>query len=72
MEGTEVDLGEGTNNGYSDSDPTYADAGKAKKKTTVAACSSAPGHAGSGGIAFLGLGLAIVSLVRRRGGRRAE
>lgn len=71
MEGTEVGFGETPNDGYSSSDPTYADAGRPKKTKIVSACSSAPGPVRGGSpFAIAALGLAIVSLARRRGGPR--
>lgn len=71
MNGHEVDLGEGTDDGYSSSDPTYADAGKPRKTQTTLACASTTGPV-RGGSAFglAALGLALVSLARRRGGPR--
>lgn len=71
MEGSQVELGNDTEEGYSSSDPTYADAGKPKKKTVVTTCSSAPGPISGGSpFAFAALGLALVSLARRRGASR--
>lgn len=71
FEGKPVELGQDDNDGYSSSDPTYADAGKAKKKTVVTTCSSAPGPISGGSpFAFAALGLTLVSLARRRGASR--
>jgi hypothetical protein len=70
MEGNDVELGEDTHDGYSSSDPTYADAGKPKKKTVVTTCSSTPGPIGGSPFAFAALGVALVSLARRRGAPR--
>ena len=71
MEGSEVGFGQTPNDGYSSSDPEYADAGRPRKTVIVPACASAPGplHGGAP-FAFAGLGLALVSLARRRGGPR--
>jgi hypothetical protein len=62
-----VGLDPGTQDGYSDSDPEYADAGHAKKTKLVSTCSSKPGPVGGGGgFAFIGIGLALAALRRRR------